>query len=174
MSLSNRVALVTGAGAGIGRAIAVAMGQSGAKVACVDIDPAVAEATAGSIRDGGGEALPIVADVGDLDQIDRMAIEANQGLGDVDVLVNNAGVTIRKYIMDVTEEDWDRIHRVNAKGVFFCLQRVARDMINRGGGTIINIASIAGRRICGHIERVVRGQQGGRDRHDAYRGSAAG
>jgi NAD(P)-dependent dehydrogenase (short-subunit alcohol dehydrogenase family) len=65
------------------------------------------------------------------------------------VLVNNAGVTRRAYIMDLTEEDWDRIHRVNAKGVFFCLQRVAREMISRRQGRIINIASIAGRGYAG-------------------------
>ena len=67
------------------------------------------------------------------------------GDGTPDIIVNNAGVTRRAYIMDLTEEDWDRIHRVNAKGVFFCLQRAAQQMMEQGGGCIINIASIAGR-----------------------------
>jgi NAD(P)-dependent dehydrogenase (short-subunit alcohol dehydrogenase family) len=70
-------------------------------------------------------------------------------LGRLDVIVNNAGVTRYAYIMDLTEADWDRIHRVNAKGVFFCLQRAAREMIGQGGGRIINIASIAGRGYAG-------------------------
>jgi len=69
--------------------------------------------------------------------------------GRLDVIVNNAGVTRRAYIMDLTEADWDRIHRVNAKGVFFCLQGAARRMIDQGGGRIINIASIAGRGYAG-------------------------
>jgi NAD(P)-dependent dehydrogenase (short-subunit alcohol dehydrogenase family) len=125
------------------------MGSSGARVACADIDESAAQSTAQAIQADGGEALAVSADVGDLQQIDRMVIDVTERMGNIDVLVNNAGVTIRKYIMDVTEEDWDRIHRVNAKGVFFCMQRVARDMIANGGGTIVNIASIAGRGFAG-------------------------
>jgi len=143
MTLDNRVVLVTGAGAGIGRAIAMAMARAGAKVACADIDPSAAQAVAEAISSDGHEALAVEVDVGDVKQIDRMICEVSDRMGGLDVLVNNAGVTIRKYIMDLTEEDWDRIHRVNAKGVFFCLQRAARDMIAAGGGVIVNIASIA-------------------------------
>ena len=75
--------------------------------------------------------------------------EALDAFGQIDILVNNAGVTRRADIMDLTEADWDRIHRVNAKGVFFCLQRVAREMIPRRSGRIINIASIAGKGYAG-------------------------
>ena len=149
MALSNRVVLVTGAGVGIGRAIAVAMANAGATVACADIDAAAARATAAAISAEGKQACAVVADVGDVAQIDRMVSEVTERLGKLDVLVNNAGVTIRKYIMDLNEQDWDRIHRVNAKGVFFCLQRAARDMIANGGGVIVNIASIAGRGYAG-------------------------
>jgi NAD(P)-dependent dehydrogenase (short-subunit alcohol dehydrogenase family) len=85
------------------------------------------------------------ADVGVLASIDRMVRQVTEALGPVDVLVNNAGVTRRAYIMDLTEADWDRIMRVNGKGVFFCLQRVAREMIPRRSGVIVNIASIAGK-----------------------------
>jgi NAD(P)-dependent dehydrogenase (short-subunit alcohol dehydrogenase family) len=85
------------------------------------------------------------ADVGDLRDIDRVVRQALAAFGQIDILVNNAGVTRRADIMELTEEDWDRIHRVNAKGVFFCLQRVAREMIPRRSGRIINIASIAGK-----------------------------
>ncbi|MBV9248543.1 MAG: SDR family NAD(P)-dependent oxidoreductase, partial [Acetobacteraceae bacterium] len=83
--------------------------------------------------------------LGDLNDIDRMVSRTLELFGQIDILVNNAGVTRRADIMDLTEEDWDRIHRVNAKGVFFCLQRVAREMIPRRSGRIINIASIAGK-----------------------------
>ena len=80
-----------------------------------------------------------------MSQIDAMIAETVAAFGRLDIIVNNAGVTRRAYIMDLTEEDWDRIHRVNAKGVFFFrLQRAAQQMIEQGGGCIINIASIAG------------------------------
>jgi NAD(P)-dependent dehydrogenase (short-subunit alcohol dehydrogenase family) len=97
----------------------------------------------------GRQSLALQADVGNLQDIDRMVRQAIATFGQVDILVNNAGVTRRAYIMDLTEEDWDRIHRVNAKGVFFCLQRVAREMIPRRSGRIINIASIAGKGYAG-------------------------
>jgi NAD(P)-dependent dehydrogenase (short-subunit alcohol dehydrogenase family) len=80
--------------------------------------------------------------------------------GRVDILVNNAGVTRRAYIMDLTEQDWDRIMRVNAKGVFFCLQRVAREMIPRHSGTIINIASIAGKGYAGTSNAIYAASKG--------------
>ena len=76
----------------------------------------------------GRRSLALPADVGNLQDIDRIVRPTIATFGPIDILVNNAGVTRRAYIMDLTEEDWDRIHRVNAKGVFFCLQRVAREM----------------------------------------------
>jgi NAD(P)-dependent dehydrogenase (short-subunit alcohol dehydrogenase family) len=145
MTLKDRCALVTGAGAGIGEAIALAMAEAGAAVACADIDLAAAERTAQKAGGHNARAFAIEADCGDVASIDRMVERAAQELGRLDVIVNNAGVTRYAYIMDLTESDWDRIHRVNAKGVFFCLQRAAREMIKTGGGRIINIASIAGR-----------------------------
>src|SRR5580692_7289416 len=131
--LQDKVALVTGAGAGIGRAIALALANEGAVLAAADIDPAAAGRTASEAA--GNRGLAIEADCGDV--------------GSIDIIVNNAGVTRYSYIMDLTEADWDRIHRVNAKGVFFCLQRAARAMIKTGGGRIINIASISGRGYAG-------------------------
>ena len=124
--LTNQVALVTGAGDGIGKASAMALAEAGATVIVNDIDGAHAQATADAIMTGQRRAVPVQADVGDVQQIDRMVREALAAFGQIDILVNNAGVTRRADIMDVTEADWDRIHRVNAKGVFFCLQRVAR------------------------------------------------
>jgi len=145
MELNNQVALVTGAGQGIGKAAAMALAAAGAHVVVADIDRQKAEATADAILARQKKALAVQADVGDLAEIDRMVRQALDRFGQIDVLLNNAGVTRRADIMDLTEADWDRIHRVNAKGVFFCLQRVAREMIPRRSGRIINIASIAGK-----------------------------
>ena len=145
MDLANQVALVTGAAHGIGKASACALAEAGAHVIVADIDRDGAQATAESIAAGQHRAVAVQADVGDLNQIDRMVREALAAFGRIDILLNNAGVTRRADIMDITEADWDRIHRVNAKGVFFCLQRVAQEMIPRRSGRIINIASIAGK-----------------------------
>jgi NAD(P)-dependent dehydrogenase (short-subunit alcohol dehydrogenase family) len=145
MDLSNQVALVTGAGQGIGKASALALATAGAHVVVADIAAAKAEETAETIMSQQRRALAVQADVGDLRDIDRMVRQALDTFGQIDILLNNAGVTRRADIMELTEEDWDRIHRVNAKGVFFCLQRVAREMIPRRSGRIINIASIAGK-----------------------------
>ena len=138
----GQTVLVTGAGTGIGRATALAFAETGARVAAADLDESAAAATAEA---AGGGAIAVQADVGDVADIDRMVSTVVAELGHLDVIVNNAGVTRGAYIMNLTEEDWDRMHRVNAKGVFFCLQRAAREMIPRREGRIINIASIAGR-----------------------------
>src|SRR5438067_4005081 len=143
--LQNGVVLVTGAGAGIGRATALAMAEAGAAVAAADIDLAAAQRTADQAAGNARRAIAVEVDCGDVSSIDAMIDHAIAELGRLDVIVNNAGVTRYAQIMDLTEADWDRIHRVNAKGVFFCLQRAAREMIGQGGGRIINIASISGR-----------------------------
>jgi NAD(P)-dependent dehydrogenase (short-subunit alcohol dehydrogenase family) len=148
--LQHKVVLVTGGGAGIGRATALAMSEAGANVAVADIDLAAAQRTTDQIASNTRQALAIEVDCGDVAKIDAMVERTIAELGRLDVIVNNAGVTRYAYIMDLTEADWDRIHRVNAKGVFFCLQRAAREMIRQNqadgsGGRIINIASIAGR-----------------------------
>jgi NAD(P)-dependent dehydrogenase (short-subunit alcohol dehydrogenase family) len=152
--LQDKVVLVTGAGAGIGRAIALGMAEAGAAVAAADIDLAAGQRTADQAAGNSRRAIAIEADCGDVASIDAMVARAVAELGRLDVIVNNAGVTRYSYIMELTEADWDRIHRVNAKGVFFCLQRAAREMIRQNevdgrGGRIINIASIAGRGYAG-------------------------
>jgi len=144
VELKDKVVLVTGAGAGIGAAIATAMAAAGARLVSADIDRAAAQRTADKAAALGAEVLAVRADVGEVGEIDAMIAAAVAHFGRLDVIVNNAGVTRRAYIMDLTEADWDRIHRVNAKGVFFCLQAAARVMIDQGGGCIINMASIAG------------------------------
>jgi NAD(P)-dependent dehydrogenase (short-subunit alcohol dehydrogenase family) len=149
MILNGKVALVTGAASGIGNACALALAEAGAQVVVADINAAGAKATADAITALQRQAIPVTADVGDLNQIDAMVRQALAAFGQIDIAVNNAGVTRRADIMELTEADWDRIHRVNAKGVFFCLQRVAREMIPRRTGRIINIASIAGKGYAG-------------------------
>jgi NAD(P)-dependent dehydrogenase (short-subunit alcohol dehydrogenase family) len=160
VELSGQVALVTGAGQGIGKAAALALAAAGADVAATDINGASAEETAAAISSAGGRALALQADVGNTQDIDRLVRETIARFGKIDVLVNNAGVTRRAYIMDLTEEDWDRIFRVNAKGVFFCLQRVAREMIPRRSGRIINIASIAGKGFAGTSNAIYAASKG--------------
>ncbi len=158
--LKDHVTLVTGAGQGIGRASALAMAAAGADVVVADINAATVAETAALVEKAGRKSLAITADLGSVPEIDRMVAAAVNAFGRIDSLVNNAGVTRRAYIMDLTEEDWDRIHRVNAKGVFFCLQRVAREMIPRRTGRIINIASIAGRGFAGTSNAIYAASKG--------------
>ena len=133
---------------GIGRAIALGMAAEGASVAAADIDLAAAQKTVEAMNSN--RALAIAADCGDIASINAMIEKTVAQYGRLDIIVNNAGVTRFSYIMDLTEADWDRIHRVNAKGVFFCLQRAARQMIEqKTGGRIINMASISGRGYAG-------------------------
>jgi NAD(P)-dependent dehydrogenase (short-subunit alcohol dehydrogenase family) len=160
MQVSDRVALVTGAGQGIGKASALALAAAGANVVAVDIAGQSAKDTAAAVARMGRRGVPIQADMGSVQDIDRMVAEAIAAFGRIDILVNNAGVTRRAYIMDLTEEDWDRIHRVNSKGVFFCLQRVAREMIPRRSGRIVNIASIAGKGFVGTSNAIYAASKG--------------
>ena len=146
MELEDKIAVVTGAGRGMGRAISLQLAEAGAHIAVSDINAESVEDTAAAVKELGRQSLAVPADMGNVDDIDRMIAQAKATFGRIDIMVNNAGVTKYLYIMDVVEEDWDRIHRVNAKGAFFGMQRAAREMIEQGsGGRIINIASIAGK-----------------------------
>jgi NAD(P)-dependent dehydrogenase (short-subunit alcohol dehydrogenase family) len=160
MMLEGRTAIVTGAGHGIGHATALALARAGADVAAVDIDKAAAEKTAAAVAATGRRGLALAADVGDLAAIDQLVGRVAETFGHIDVLVNNAGVTRRADLMDLTEADWDRIMRVNGKGAFFCLQRVAREMIPRRSGVIVNIASIAGKGYAGTSNAIYAGSKG--------------
>ena len=142
MEIQQQVAIVTGGAKGIGGSISRALAAAGARVVCADIDEEAAKIIAEEL---GENCLPLTVDVGDVGSIETMLDRTIEYFGQLNTIVNNAGVTRSADIMDLTESDWDRIHQVNARGVFFCLQGAARRMIEGDGGRIINIASIAGR-----------------------------
>jgi NAD(P)-dependent dehydrogenase (short-subunit alcohol dehydrogenase family) len=145
--LSGRVAVVTGAGAGIGAGIALALAEAGAAVAAADIDKASAASTAERIVDGGGRATPLQLDVSDARQVEAMVRETVAMLGGVDILVNNAGIATTEAVEDLGEAEWRRVLDVNLTGPFLCAKAVLPHMRAKGWGRIINIASVAGKRI---------------------------
>ena len=145
MDFKNQVVLVTGAGRGIGKAIAQTFAREGARVAVNDINPDTCEATAQDIVASGGEAAAFHADVANKLAVQTMLIDLEERWGRSDILINNAGVEPHKSILKLDEWDWSRTIDVNLKGAFICSQSVGRMMADKGGGVIVNIASIAGR-----------------------------
>jgi 3-oxoacyl-[acyl-carrier protein] reductase len=137
--LPGRVAVVTGAGSGIGRASAVALAAAGATVVGADIDGAAAEATAEGIGD---RARGVRVDVSRAEEVDELIEGTARDLGRLDILVNNAGIMHEQLVADTTEEELDRVLAVNLKGVFFGCRAAARVMAGRGG-SIVNLASAA-------------------------------
>lgn len=137
-SLAGKRALVTGASRGLGRAMAVALAEAGADVVCASSKPGGADDTAASIRALGRQAWTVAADLADRAQIEAMANDA----GRVDILVNNGGSIARHPAADFPADEWDRVLRTNLDSVFFLSQYAGRTMIERGGGKIINVASL--------------------------------
>jgi meso-butanediol dehydrogenase/(S,S)-butanediol dehydrogenase/diacetyl reductase len=145
MRLEDKTAVVTGAGRGIGRAIALRLAADGANVAVNDIDGEAAEAVAAEIRTDGHKAVPVPADVTDPSAVQGLIQRATDDLGQIDVMVSNAGIVQVKPLLEVQPDDLDRIFRVNLFGVLYGLQAAAKQMRRQGtGGKIINAASIAG------------------------------
>lgn len=143
--MEGKVAVVTGAGSGIGRATALVLGQSGARVAVADIDHESASVSVAELQDSGVMAVALYADVSKSGDVERMVEGVIDQWGRVDILVNNAGIADWAPALEIEEEDWDRILDVDLKGVFLCSQAVARRMVGQGeGGKIVNIASITG------------------------------
>lgn len=141
--LDGKVAVVTGAGSGIGRAAAVRFAAEGAAVAAVDLNADSAKETAAQITAAGGSALAVAANVADRAQVSGCFAQILTEYGRISVLYNNAGVNSRGSVLDATEDDWDRSLAVNAKGTFLCAQAAAPAMVAAGGGSIINQGSVA-------------------------------
>jgi NAD(P)-dependent dehydrogenase (short-subunit alcohol dehydrogenase family) len=143
MQCAGKVVLVTGAQQGIGRAMALEFAAAGADVGVNWLDDeGAAERVADGVRAAGRRALPVQADVARLDAVKRMVAEVEQGLGPVDILVNNAAIFPRVNFLDMGEHDWDRVLDVNLKGSFFCAQAVAQAMVAaERTGSIINLSS---------------------------------
>ena len=153
MRLDDKVVLVTGGGSGIGRAIALAVAEAGADVVVCEVPHKIGalDGVCEVIEQLGRRALPLPLHLPNRADIDAAVSHALDRYGRIDVLVNNAGVNIPKDALDVTEADWDGVMAVNLKGLFFMSQRVARSMVETGGGKIVNIASQNG--VVGYYKR---------------------
>ena len=139
----GRAALVTGAGSGIGRAVADALAADGWRVAVLGRSPEAIAATATELAGHGTPVLPVVADVRDSAAVEQAVAHAEAELGPLRALINNAGVQRLAKAVDVTEADWDDVLDTNLKGAFLCAQAVGRRMLERGSGTVVNVASAA-------------------------------
>src|SRR5512145_2729886 len=143
--LRSRIGIVTGAGSGIGRGIALLFAKEGARVVVADIGVETGEETVRLIKAGGNEAVFVRADVSKATDVEKMVQVAVNSYGKPTILCNNAGIMAGepRFVSDLSEEAWDRTININLKGVFLCCKYVLPEMMSTGGGSIINIASIA-------------------------------
>jgi len=144
MRLASKVAIITGAGAGIGRSTALLFAKEGAKVVVADCDSEGGAETVSIIREDGAEATFIQVDVSKAADVEKMVKTTVERYGKLDILVNNAGIYTQANVVEAAEEEWDRILDVNLKGVFLCSKHCISEMIKGGGGSIVNIGSEAG------------------------------
>ncbi len=138
--LTGKCALVTGANTGLGQAIALALAQAGARI--VLVGRSAMDDTIAKLREIGGDCTTVKADLSTIEPVGRVVAAATEWGGRLDILVNNAGIIRRADAIDFTEADWDAVMDTNLKAAFFLSQAAARHMIDRGGGKIINIASL--------------------------------
>jgi NAD(P)-dependent dehydrogenase (short-subunit alcohol dehydrogenase family) len=146
VSLAGRVAVVTGGGSGIGRGIALRLARDGADVALFDVDLAAAETVAGEIRAAGRRALPLRVDVASMQEVTVASAQVHETLGRVQVLVNNAGIASFVPLLQMGEEEWDRMIAVHLKGTFNCTRVLLQDMVDGGWGRVVCISSVGGLR----------------------------
>ncbi|GIW64384.1 MAG: beta-ketoacyl-ACP reductase [Patescibacteria group bacterium] len=144
MKLQNKVAIITGAGSGIGKSTALIFAKEGAKVVVANRREDKGQNTVDEIKKQGGEAMFIKTDVSNWDDVSNMVERVVQSYGEVDILVNNAGVLRMGPLTEVNEDDWNYVLNINLKGVFYTMKKIIPLMIKQGKGKIINIASIAG------------------------------
>ena len=142
--LTNRVAIITGSSSGIGKAIALRFGAEGAKVIVTARRMALCEQTVEQIAKAGGEAWAIQTDVADEHQVERLIEETIKRYGRLDILVNNAGVIAGGRLAETTTKSFDEVMSVNLRGTFFCCRAGFKQMKKQGGGTIMNMSSVAG------------------------------
>lgn len=146
VNVKGQVAVVTGAASGIGLASARALASAGARVVLTDIDGATLDHAYREVaRFASDETRAALLDVTDVSAIEDVFSTAHSDFGSLDILINNAGVSRQTTLAGATEDDWNNIMAVNGKGAFFCLQRAARFMVEQGSGSIVNVASVAGR-----------------------------
>ncbi len=144
MKLSGKVALITGAAQGIGKAVASLLARHGADIVVSDINFEKAEETAREIEAIGVKTMAVKVNVASLDDVEKMTAEIFNKFGKIDILVNNAGITRDKLILRMTEEDWNAVLDVNLKGTFHCTKTVIRHMAKQRSGKIVSIASVVG------------------------------
>jgi 3-oxoacyl-[acyl-carrier protein] reductase len=144
MSLSNRVAIVTGSGQGIGREIALMLAERGASVIVSDVNNDTAKSAAAEIEAKNGKGIAVPANVTIAAEVNKLVEQAISSFGHIDILVNNAGITRDGLLMRMSEADWDLVLTVNLKGAFICTQAVIRHMMRQRWGRIVNIASVVG------------------------------
>jgi 2-deoxy-D-gluconate 3-dehydrogenase len=151
VDLDGKIAVVTGAGSGIGRASSIALAKSGAKVAILDISSDMLQETKEQISEFGGEAIAYICDVSKVSEIDETYKAIAEYFGKIDIAVNVAGLNIQQRGEEVTEEAWDKVMNVNAKGSFFCSQAAGRIMMQQKSGKIINMGSAMS--VVGYVKR---------------------
>jgi 3-oxoacyl-[acyl-carrier protein] reductase len=144
IDLSDRIALVTGSGRGIGRAIATTLAAAGATVIINDISHETTEEAVKAIHAEGGQASSILADISSAPDVERLIKEALDTYGRLDILVNNAGITRDTLLMRMKDEDFDKVININLRGVYLCTKAVLRPMMKQRSGRIINISSVVG------------------------------